>query len=81
MLSRGWQAQFNTLPYDERCEQSMRLLTDMEIMAHADYFVGGRSPMTCTSIACRSDMCMPPAASNYGSLGSCLLLLLARMAL
>ncbi|KAK9840749.1 hypothetical protein WJX81_002183 [Elliptochloris bilobata] len=34
------QAQFNSLPYEERCEQSMRLLTDMEIMAHADYFVG-----------------------------------------
>ena len=34
--SRG----INMLPYEERCEQSVRLLTDMELMAHSDYFVG-----------------------------------------
>lgn len=34
------QSRFNGLPFEERCEQSLRLLTDMELMAHADYFVG-----------------------------------------
>lgn len=34
------QARFNTLPFAERCEQSLRLLIDIELMAHADYFVG-----------------------------------------
>ena len=34
------QSRFNSLPFEERCEQSLRLLTDMELMAHADYFVG-----------------------------------------
>jgi hypothetical protein len=35
---------FNALPYDQRCAASLHLFTDLELMAHTDYFVGARRP-------------------------------------
>jgi len=35
---------FNALPFDQRCAASLHLLTDLELMAHTDYFVGARRP-------------------------------------
>ncbi|CAL8469526.1 g9067 [Coccomyxa elongata] len=34
------QGAFNSLPLQERCKETIQLIKDLEMMAHADYFVG-----------------------------------------
>ncbi|BDA44737.1 hypothetical protein COCOBI_06-2150 [Coccomyxa sp. Obi] len=34
------QGTFNSLPLQERCKETIQLIKDLEMMAHADYFVG-----------------------------------------
>jgi len=58
-MSSHMQHTFNRLPYDQRCAASLHLLTDMELLAHADFFVGacraagcGRGAPAYSSAAC-----------------------------
>jgi len=58
-MSSHMQHTFNRLPYDQRCAASLHLLTDMELLAHTDFFVGacraagcGRGAPACSSAAC-----------------------------
>ena len=47
-MSAHAQSSFNGMPYDQRCRASLHLLTDMELLAHTDYFVGAarlRAPL------------------------------------
>ena len=39
-LPRHKQSMFNHLPLEERCKATLHLLKDLELLAHADYFVG-----------------------------------------
>ena len=34
------QWKFNSLPLDDRCAATLNLFTDLELLAHTDYFVG-----------------------------------------
>jgi hypothetical protein len=46
-MSSHMQHTFNRLPYDQRCAASLHLLTDMELLAHTDFFVGAAPPAIC----------------------------------
>ena len=43
LMAKHSQGTFDALPLPERCAATMHLLTDLELLAHADYFVGAPS--------------------------------------
>lgn len=40
MLPMHSQQKFNHLPLEDRCAATLHLFSDMELLAHTDYFVG-----------------------------------------
>ena len=39
-MAKHSQSAFDALPLHERCAATLHLLTDLELLAHTDYFVG-----------------------------------------
>lgn len=48
------QQSFNRLSLEDRCAATLHLFTDMELLAHTDFFVGALSPKHSLSIKCMS---------------------------
>ena len=44
LMAKHQQGAFDALPLPERCAATMHLLTDLELLAHTDYFVGAPRP-------------------------------------
>ena len=44
LMAKHSQGTFDALPLPERCAATMHLLTDLELLAHTDYFVGAPPP-------------------------------------
>ena len=44
LMAKHSQGTFDALPLPERCAATMHLLTDLELLAHTDYFVGAPTP-------------------------------------
>ena len=44
LMAKHSQGAFDALPLPERCAATMHLLTDLELLAHTDYFVGAPTP-------------------------------------
>jgi hypothetical protein len=55
------QVEFNKEPLQRRCEHTVQFLQDVELMTHADYFVGALAILWTTTVA-RHLLCyMPPS--------------------
>ena len=62
LMAKHSQGAFDALPLPERCAATMHLLTDLELLAHTDYFVGAPAPyLAVRSVQDIAVLCMPEA--------------------